>query len=202
MIVGSAWSLTPVLKLAAAQEPTKPVAPTEHSTEHRPQTTGEQNTGKAAAANTKETVEAKEIAIIVAVVLIVIAVPSISGVCYYRKKAHERSEREENQTMMMVSVGEGAQELLEAEPAPRTFAGTGGWWFPLPHRDLKYSWTPPCQTRLSRTPRYIELFLAPLNSNPSRLSRTVFGSEETLVNISQECSQGTSWQDVLKAEKC
>ena len=104
-----------------------------------------------------------------AVVLIVIAVPSISGVCYYRKKAHERSEREENQTMMMVIVGEGAQELVEVEHAPRKFAGTGGWWFPLPHRDLKYSWTPLCRTRLSRTPRDIELFLAPLNSNQPRL---------------------------------
>ena len=51
---------------------------------------------------------------------------------------------------------------------------------------IKYSWTPLCRTRLSRTPRYLELFLAPFGSNQLRLSRTLLRSEETLVNIGQE----------------
>ena len=59
------------------------------------------------------------------------------------------------------------------------------------------------RTRLSRTPRYLELFLAPLSSKQPHLSRTLIRPEEAPVNISvRKCSQGTSWQDVLKAEKC
>ena len=52
---------------------------------------------------------------------------------------------------------------------------------------LKYSWTPLCQTRLSPTPRYLELYYIP----KKLWSKSV-----------RKCSQGTSWQDVLKAEKC
>ena len=52
------------------------------------------------------------------------------------------------------------------------------WW--------KYSWTPLCWTRLSRTPCYLKLLLSPLGSNQPRLSRTLLRSKETLVNISQE----------------
>ena len=91
-----------------------------------------------------------------------------------------------------------------------------------------YSWSPLCRTRLSRTPRYLEQnrislgftlvfsiiyyglsrtprdlepFLAPLSST-LRLSRNLLRSEETLVNISQE----VQWRHlltrcILKAEK-
>ena len=48
------------------------------------------------------------------------------------------------------------------------------------------SWTPLCRTRLSRTSRYLELFLAPLSWNQPRLSRTLLRYEETLVKIRQE----------------
>ena len=42
------------------------------------------------------------------------------------------------------------------------------------------------QTRSSRTPCYLELFLAPFSTNQPSLSRTLLHSEETLVKISQE----------------
>ena len=42
------------------------------------------------------------------------------------------------------------------------------------------------RTRLSRTSRYLELFLSLLSSNRPRLFRTLLRSEETLANISQE----------------
>ena len=54
------------------------------------------------------------------------------------------------------------------------------------HWRVKYSWTPLFRTRLSRTPRYLELLFAPLSSNQPRLSRTSLHSEETLVKFSQE----------------
>ena len=95
---------------------------------------------------------------------------------------------------------------------------------------MRYSWTPLCWTRLTRTPRYLEqnrislgfalsviyyglsrtqlsqtphyleLFLAPLGSNQPRLSRTLLRSKKHWSTLVRKCSQGTSWQDVLKAE--
>ena len=58
------------------------------------------------------------------------------------------------------------------------------------------------RTRLSRTPRYLELFLAPLSSNQPRLSQLYYGPKKHWSTSVRKCSQGTSWQDVLKAEKC
>ena len=54
------------------------------------------------------------------------------------------------------------------------------------------------ETRLSRTPRF-SLFLAQIDPG---YGQTLLRSEEILVNIILEVRQSTSWQDVLKADKC
>ena len=92
--------------------------------------------------------------------------------------------------------------------------------------DLRpYSWTPLCRTRLSRTPCYLEqnrislgfalgFFFSFIYYGPARtrLSRTprylpgylepYYGPKKDWSTSDRKCSQGTSWQDVLKAEKC
>ena len=101
----------------------------------------------------------------------------------------------------------------------------------LPDQLLHYSWTPLCHTRLSRTPRYLEQnigfpldlplffqsFSISFSISNTPLPRTVSLSpwlKSTLAILNfivpkkhwstsvRKCSQGTSWQDVLKADKC
>ena len=55
---------------------------------------------------------------------------------------------------------------------------------------------------LSRTPCYLELFLTPLSSNHPGYLELYYGLKEHWSTSARKCSQGTSWQDVLKAEKC
>ena len=65
-----------------------------------------------------------------------------------------------------------------------------------------YSWTPLCWTRLSQTPCYLELFLATLSPNQPWLSQTLLQLKKLWSKSVRKCSQGTLWQDVMKAEKC
>ena len=59
------------------------------------------------------------------------------------------------------------------------------------------------RTRLSQTPHYLEPFLAPLSSNQPRLSWTLLHSKETLVNSSQKV-QSLAPRDKMywKLRKC
>ena len=104
------------------------------------------------------------------------------------------------------------------------------WW---QISNVKYSWTPLCwtrlsrtsryleqnrislgfalvfsviyyglsRTRLSRTPRYLELFVAPLSSNQPPYLELHYVTKKHWSTSVRKCSQSTSWQNVLKAEK-
>ena len=89
------------------------------------------------------------------------------------------------------------------------------YWLTI-HQQYIYNWTPLCQTQLSRTPHYLEqkrialrfalvfsviyygLSRTRLSRTPCYLELSYFPKKHWSKSV-RKCSQGTLWQDVLKA---